>query len=519
MKLNKKLRIAILIRDENIASWAYDMLSKISSDTEVILLVKTNATKTNTTKSFVHSWFKKFDRKEFKLNPDAFELKNINSLLNVDVINNDDLTQLRNYDLDIIINLEMNFDKTLFKYAKYGVWSFYHNNSVPVFWEVINKSPKIDVILQMELENVKKVLAVSSTLTDNISVARSENNYYWKASAMLSRTINQLHKLGPTLFFEKKSKYDSFLTNYTNSKKQLKNINVLIGVMKFEFRRIRNIIRSFFYFDQWALLFSLDDTSFLSENFNDFKKILPPKDRFWADPHIYKKDNIYYIFIEELIYKENKGFISVIEMDEKGNYKQPVKILEKDYHLSFPFIIEDNNEVFMIPESKESGQLELYKCVDFPYKWKLETVLMNKKAVDTVIVKREDEYWLFSNMTDVEGASFNDELYLFSSDTLTSKKWTPHPENPIISDVTNARLAGNLVYNDNNELFRVAQNCSHHYGYGMQINNITTINDTVYEEEKIKEIHPKWSKNISSTHSYSKVDKLTVIDAQIRRRK
>ena len=40
----------------------------------------------------------------------------------------------------------------------------------------------------------------------------------------------------------------------------------------------------------------------------------------------------------ELIYKSNKGHISVIEMDEKGNYGTPVKVIDRPYHLSYPFI-------------------------------------------------------------------------------------------------------------------------------------------------------------------------------------
>ena len=58
-----------------------------------------------------------------------------------------------------------------------------------------------------------------------------------------------------------------------------------------------------------------------------YKKILPPKDRFWADPHIITKDDNYFVFIEEYIYKKSKGHISLIKIDKKGNYKYLVKIL------------------------------------------------------------------------------------------------------------------------------------------------------------------------------------------------
>ncbi len=36
----------------------------------------------------------------------------------------------------------------------------------------------------------------------------------------------------------------------------------------------------------------------------------------------------------------NKGHISVIRMDEQGVYSEPVKVLERPYHLSYPFVFE-----------------------------------------------------------------------------------------------------------------------------------------------------------------------------------
>ena len=57
----------------------------------------------------------------------------------------------------------------------------------------------------------------------------------------------------------------------------------------------------------------------------EFKKIIPPKDRFYADPFLIEFDN-YYIFIEELMYNTKKGHISVIKMDDQGNYDRPKKL-------------------------------------------------------------------------------------------------------------------------------------------------------------------------------------------------
>ena len=119
------------------------------------------------------------------------------------------------------------------------------------------------------------------------------------------------------------------------------------------------------------MLFKLNHSNTISTSFFKYKKIIPPKDRFWADPHIIRRNNKYYIFIEEFICAKDKAHISLIIMDDKGNYTEPVKVLERDYHISYPFLIEDNEELFMIPETRQNNTIELYKCVHFPLKWEI----------------------------------------------------------------------------------------------------------------------------------------------------
>ena len=57
-------------------------------------------------------------------------------------------------------------------------------------------------------------------------------------------------------------------------------------------------------------------------------KIYAPKDRYYADPFIIKKNEDYFVFIEEVIYQQQKGHISYFKIDKNGNYNLPEKILE-----------------------------------------------------------------------------------------------------------------------------------------------------------------------------------------------
>ncbi|WP_425549144.1 glucosamine inositolphosphorylceramide transferase family protein, partial [Agrococcus terreus] len=120
------------------------------------------------------------------------------------------------------------------------------------------------------------------------------------------------------------------------------NLKILSFVLKLYKNKILQLIKSLFYFDQWALIFFNNKNANDPFNLKSYTKILPPKDRFWADPFLIKHNDKTYLFIEELIYKNKLGHLAVMEIDEQGNYTKPETILVKDYHLSYPFVFEDN---------------------------------------------------------------------------------------------------------------------------------------------------------------------------------
>jgi hypothetical protein len=253
----------------------------------------------------------------------------------------------------------------------------------------------------------------------------------------------------------------------------------------------------------------------LSASFWKFRKIIPPKDRFFADPFIIQKEKKYYIFIEELIYKTDKGHISVIAMDEKGNYEKPVKVIDKSYHLSYPFIFKNKDDYFLIPESISNKTIELYKCVEFPFKWEFQMNLMeNIKAVDATLHYHQNKWWLFANVVENPGASSLDELFLFYSEVFDTKNWVPHPLNPVVSDVKKARPAGH-IFNCEGKILRPSQNSSKRYGYGFKINEIVTLNENEYEEIEIASIEPNWDKRVIGTNTFNHTAWLQLASATV----
>jgi len=270
-----------------------------------------------------------------------------------------------------------------------------------------------------------------------------------------------------------------------------------------------------FFFDQWFLMFQIGDE--ISHSFWKFKKIIPPKDKFWADPFVIKKDNQYYIFLEEYVYKKRKAHIALMVMDEKGNYQKPIKILERPYHLSYPFVFRYQDSYYMIPETWNNNTIEVYKCIEFPLRWVFYKKLMeNVHAVDSTLLFYKNKWWLFSAMKKSNQSDTCDELFLFYADNPLDSKWVPHPQNPLISDIRKARPGGR-IYEYEGSLYRPSQDGSIRYGYGLVFNKITILNELEYKEETVKVVEPDWDKKILGLHTFCNENGLTVIDAILKR--
>jgi len=553
-KKKKKLRIGLLAEGNTVPAWTYRMLEKIieSDHSEIVLVVKKSKSKENQKRLTRRIWENrkrllwilhgKIENRFFRITPNAFSSKKIDGLLNCDELNvspretkfsdyvlESDLNKIEKYKVDVFIRLGFRILRGgILKASKYGIWSYHHgdnriNRGSPAgAWEVLNKWDDTGVILQILSENLDggTILANSFSATDKVSVNKNRNNLYWKALSLLPRKLKNLHELGEEVFFKELKIRNKNIEFYSNRLFITPtNSEVLKKVSSLYLRKIFEKIDRLFYFNQWILLFKINKQRKWSTSFFRFKRMVPPKDRFWADPFVLEKEGRYYIFIEELIFEERKGKISVIEMDDKGDYGVPKTVLEKDYHLSYPFIFEDKNDLFMIPETAQNRTIELYKCIEFPFKWELVNILMDGLyAVDSTVLKHENKYWLFCNIKENEGASSSDELFLFYSEDLFGNNWTSHPKNPIISDIKQSRPAGR-IFEDSGSLFRPSQNSAKRYGYGIKINKIIELSSTDYKELTIQDISPNWSKDLLSTHTINNVGKLTIIDALIKRRK
>lgn len=550
--MTEKLKIGLMVDSTNVPYWVYAMIEKINQTSYAkIGLVIVNGSEIpkngslskikNNKNYFLYKTYTKLENKIYKPELDVFttydlknKLSNVKELTIIpkqtkysDWIKPEDVKEILENDLDVIVRLGFRILRgDILKAAKCGVWSFHHgdndvNRGGPAgFWEVFQNHPVTGSILQIISEELDegKVLAKSYSTTDPILVKRNCNNYYNKTLSFLPRKLKELHELGKDRFLEKVEEENKDIKFYSN-RLYVKPTNTEFFRMwcsnfgKFLKRNLENT----YSFEQWGLLFDIKKE--ISKSMWRYKKILPPKDRFWADPHIVTMDDNYFIFIEEYIYNQSKGHIALIKMDKEGNYNYVGKILEKEYHLSYPFVFKFENNFYMIPETESNNNIELYKCTDFPKKWEYHGEIMNNiNAVDTTIFNHNNKWWMFTGIKENIGGSNSDELFLFYSDNPLTDKWEPHPKNPIISDVRQARPAGK-IFSFKGNIYRPSQNSSKFYGYGISINQINNITKKEYEETSITSILPNWDNNITRVHTFAYDSGLSMIDAKIKRRK
>jgi hypothetical protein len=267
--------------------------------------------------------------------------------------------------------------------------------------------------------------------------------------------------------------------------------------------------------DQWFIAYSADARHQQSQpRTRHFTYLLPPRDRYWADPFPVRHAGQTYIFLEEFLLALGRAHISVSRVTEEGRCEAPVRVLERPYHLSYPFVFEWQGNHYMLPESCRNRTVELYRATRFPFEWQLETVLLEGvSAADATLTYIDDRWWLFANIG-VPGSDNSDELHLFHADTPLGP-WRPHRCNPVKSDARSARPAGRIVRWRGGYL-RPAQDCAGRYGRAVILNRIVTLDTDRYIEQEVGRIEPEYSAGVFATHTLNMSGSFVCLDGVIR---
>ena len=131
-----------------------------------------------------------------------------------------------------------------------------------------------------------------------------------------------------------------------------------------------------------------------------------------------------------------------------------------------------------MPESLKENEIALYKFENFPFGLVKYKVLLKGTYSDSSLVEYNGLYYVFT--TSERG------FEIFYTDDIEQNTLLPHACNPITRDLRYSRNGGAPV-KLNNELYRIAQDCSVEYGRNIHIMKIKTLSPTEYEEILVHE--------------------------------
>jgi len=431
----------------------------------------------------------------------------------------DAIEQIRTKQLDVLLRFGFNIlHGEILQSARYGVWSYHHGDNEyyrggPAhFWELVERNPLSGVMLQVLTEELDGGLVLCKSLFNTEpSVALSTNRFvpYWGATGQVIQKLNQLHQFGweyvkehavPPVEYKGKQKIYRTPDNFQVA--QWLGPLLLKKAARRYFRRKRAAY--------WRIAVRRSrDPLFQTGLTGDFQWIASPRGHFWADPFLLDYQDKLWLFFEDYSYSARIGKISAAEIGPDGTLSAPVECLSHpERHYSYPHLFRHENEIFMVPESSDSGSVDLYRCEAFPNRWVKSATLFDGRYVDTTIWQHDGLWWLMTTLAEPEPRA--GQLLLFYAESLGGDLRF-HPANPISTDIRNNRGAGSIVQWQGG-LIRPSQSCSPTYGYSLSFQQITHLTKTRYSERCLRTIEP-WDE-LTGVHSYARTGDVEVIDGK-----
>jgi hypothetical protein len=471
------------------------------------------------------------DRWLFRRGPGALDLVNVEGLIRGrplleirlsgrdESIEESDLGRVLAHDLDVLLCLGPEpRGNRIARLARFGAWAYRFGEAgasvvEPVgFREVLGCLPSTTVSLNLLAAGPggeERILYEATLKTDRLSAGRSGDHFAAVASAFAGRALRRLHQeefLNPS---------PGLVAPGGRTDPVPSNVEMAQLILRFAGRLAAEGARRSIYRDQWALAYSTrGEWDGHRPDLRSLRLIIPPRDRFWADPFPIQVDGTTYVFFEDYYYSTRKALISVLEIDGEGNVGEPRLALERPYHLSYPFVFSWAGELYMVPETTAAGDVELYRCTGLPDRWEFDrTLLRGVPAADVTLEEHDDCWWLFANIPAVGAHNDFEELHLFHAESPLGP-WKPHWRNPVKSDVGSSRPAGRL-YRRDGVWYRPAQDCTLGYGHSIVLNRVEVWDRRYYKEVPAGRLESDWAAGLDRTHTFNAVGSLFVVDARV----
>jgi len=402
----------------------------------------------------------------------------------------------------------------ILKSATKGVLSFCYSDTrwkrggPPAFWEVYLRKPSTGFVLQILTEEpgggpiaFRGSIATRRSYTENVVDLYRESNPYLAKLILHYATNDSL----PVL--EEKFPYSGSFWDIPSV------LQSIIYLIKTFFLFFSLVVERFILArdKRWGIAFI--GTSWENAILSQGTRVKNPPDHFFADPFVITKNGRTICFVEDYCYTEKKAVIAAIEIAGQKQYKLLGPVIQEPFHMSFPYLFEYDNELYMVPETSEGNAIRLYKCIEYPLKWKyIKDIMSNVKAVDSIVFEYENRWWMLSTISTQGNEDDASQLLAYYSDSPLSDNWIAHAQNPLIFDSDIARNGGFLGGEGSLPVRSRQKQGFNAYGVALSLARITELTPTTYSEEEIGKIVPNFFSDIERCHHIHSNGIYTVYD-------
>lgn len=421
----------------------------------------------------------------------------------------EDIDTIRSHRPDFILKFGFGIIRgEILESASYGIWSFHHGDEQkyrgipPAFYEILHHDNKTGTILQR----------LTGTLDGGIILRKGyfpTINHSW--SANLDQAIRLSVHWPADVCHE-------IVTQHTfpaDTQAQMpaapvfhepENATLLIFLFRMFYNKLRFHFLEVFTAENWRIgivrtraadllsevTFSLDGKAV------DWLSAGGP-DQYYADGFIVKEQSRQLLVFEDYSYRRRKATLSGVWYNERDySFSAPFTLLNEDWHLSYPFLFRDGNQLWCIPESLQQNSIMLYRYDEATNRFLYHSTLIEGvAAADPTLVLHQHHYYLFFT----SGRATNTELQIWHSASL-SGPFEPHELNPVKANISNARPAGPFFSVDG-KLFRPAQDCSRTYGGRVIINEVKLLTESEFLELPVTSLNPPGGYDGLHTISFS----------------
>ncbi len=533
-----RLRVGVLCDGPVLQRWQAECLRQVLAEEGVglVLVVRpepsASAARSTWQRLRRHPWritlYLRYRRRHFK--PAAMEPVDVTELLqgvpqiacavekrgHGQYFRTQDLDRIRAHRPDVLLRFGFNILRgEVLEVATHGVWSFHHGDEEhyrggpPGLWELLRGEPVMGAVLQR--------------LTDRLDGGRIlHKGWFGVVDHSLLETVDTVlrHSAAwPALVMRRflAGDADAVLGTPSRTTAPILRYPGNFTFLRFLLVQFRNKLRfhhaGLNEHEEWNIGVLYRPIHHLLEekpSLNVRWLPAPARGSFRADPFGFvDPEGQLHVLYEKYDHARAKGEIARLRPKRDNVLKRSRTVLDLPQHLSYPFVLQHEGCIYVIPEQAATGRVQLYTLDAALSSMDPVATLLEEPLFDPTPVHWQGRWWLFGTKAPLT----NVELFLYHAPTLTGP-YVPHALNPVKTDIRSARPAGTPFVHEG-VLYRPGQDSSRTYGGRVVLHRVLELSPSAFREEAVRTVGPVVNSSYAKgLHTVSAVGDVTLVDGK-----